>query len=385
MSLAALNPTAMEAALAAAARARGEAPFPLPHRRVEAWRWSDLRAALRDMPPPSQGAAAGLSIFSSKGVAEIRVADGKIEIPDEIKGARLAQSQRPLESAHVLARLANLYAAQTLEIDIAATPARPLLIRRIAGAGGAHARMSLRVAPGASLLVIETIESAADAFNNGAIAYEVGAGASLERIVLQEGAPDAIATALASVRLERGAKFQQRALLFGASLARFETRIDAGADAEIDIAAAMLVDGSRHADATSHIDFAGRGAKARQLHRAVIADRGRAIFQGKFHVAREGQQTDAAMNAAALLLSEGGEWNAKPELEIYADDVQCAHGASAGAIDRDALFYLRQRGLSERAARALLIEAFIAAMFDGVANAAIGETLRQRALAWSAS
>jgi Fe-S cluster assembly protein SufD len=384
MTLAALNPTAMEAALDAAAKARGEPPFSLPHRRIEAWRWSDLRAALREMPPAARGAATSDCVFSSKGVSEIRIADGVVSFEGDIPGARVARTNRLVGGSHALARLADLIAVETLDIDIDAPLTRPVLIRRICGAGGAHARVNIRVAPGASALVIETVESAAKAFNNGAVSYDVGAGAALERIVMQDGAEDAIATSIATVSLANKAKFRQRALILGGALARIETRIQAGADADIDMAAAMLVGGARHADATSHIDFTGAGVHARQLHRAVIADRGRAVFQGKFHVARAAQKTDAAMNAAALLLSEGGEWNAKPELEIYADDVSCAHGASAGALDRDALFYLRQRGLSENAARALLVEAFVGAMFDGISNAAIGEALRQRAHRWGA-
>ncbi|HNS87870.1 MAG TPA: SufD family Fe-S cluster assembly protein, partial [Parvularculaceae bacterium] len=138
----------------------------------------------------------------------------------------------------------------------------------------------------------------------------------------------------------------------------------------------------RHNDFTSAIGFLAEGCETRQTHKGVVRDKGRNVFQGKFQVDRAGQKTDARMNADALLLSDTAETNHKPELEIYADDVQCAHGATSGALDERALFYMRQRGLSEREARAMLIEAFIGSTFDNVAHPGVGEALRHRVGKW---
>jgi Fe-S cluster assembly protein SufD len=99
-------------------------------------------------------------------------------------------------------------------------------------------------------------------------------------------------------------------------------------------------------------------------------------------VARGAQKTDARMTANALLLSGDAEANHKPELEIYADDVECAHGSAIGALDEDALFYLRQRGLDETSARALLIEAFVGEVIDGVENEAVREVFANEVAAW---
>ena len=114
----------------------------------------------------------------------------------------------------------------------------------------------------------------------------------------------------------------------------------------------------------------------------MARDRGRNIFQGKFHVERSAQKTDARMTANALLLSDGAEANHKPELEIYADDVECAHGSTSGALDADALFYLRQRGLDEDAARALLIEAFLGEVIDGIDVDGVRDVFRARVNSW---
>jgi Fe-S cluster assembly protein SufD len=144
---------------------------------------------------------------------------------------------------------------------------------------------------------------------------------------------------------------------------------------------AAALSGARHADQTSLVAFNAVGGRTRQIHRAALKDRTRGVFQGKFLVARGSQQTDAEMNAGALLLSDAAEANHKPELEIYADDVKCAHGSTAGALDDDALFYMRQRGLSEHAARALLIEAFLGEVFDGL-PAGIEHILRGQLSRW---
>jgi len=122
--------------------------------------------------------------------------------------------------------------------------------------------------------------------------------------------------------------------------------------------------------------------RTRQLHKGAARDHGRNVFQGKFEVEREAQKTDAKMTANALLLSDMAEANHKPELEIYADDVECAHGSTCGALDEDALFYLRQRGLDETAARALLVEAFVGEVIDGMDDDRLGDIFCTKVADW---
>ena len=187
---------------------------------------------------------------------------------------------------------------------------------------------------------------------------------------------------MARIELHQGAKLHQTSLALGAKLARIETRIDhfvGGSEAVLN--GAYLAGGGFHADMTSHVRHSQPGCVTRQDVKGAARAGGKGVFQGKFLVARDAQKTDAEMQHNALLLEEGAEINAKPELEIYADDVQCAHGNTAGALDPAALFYMRQRGIPEAEARAMLTESFIAEAFTA-ADPAIADILLTEARRW---
>jgi len=382
--------TPFEAALAARAatlppaRAAAAAGFSgLPHRRMEAWKWSDVRAALRDDLAPAHGAPATPSLFAEAGAFEIAVVNGEARWSAPPPGVSVRRDEEASALDHPMARLAAAFAGEGLRIEIAGVVAAPIHIRRFAGAGAAHGRASISLGQGAAATVIESFEGEGAYFSNSAIEYALAPGAALTRIVFQDGGADGVETAYASLALHAGACVDQTALLFGGRLARVEARIDClGPGTRVDLRTAAAISGDRHSDATSLIAHHAVGGRTRQLHRAALRDRARGVFQGKFLVARGGQKTDAEMRAGALLLSDAAEANHKPELEIYADDVTCAHGATAGALDAQAIFYMRQRGLSERAARALLVEAFLAEAFDGGLAAGALHILRARLARW---
>ncbi len=191
-----------------------------------------------------------------------------------------------------------------------------------------------------------------------ALDVTVAPGASLTRILVQD-APD-ISLNYAKVRLGAGARFRQFVLSFGARFARIETDILVeGEGAEVSLHGMYLLGEGRHADFTSQVRHNAPGAVTRQLVKGAVRRGGRGVFQGKLYVGREAQKTEARQHHQGLLLDEGAEIDAKPELEIYADDVACAHGNTIGALDEAALFYMRSRGLPAAQARALLIEAFL--------------------------
>lgn len=355
----------------------------LPHRRLEAWKWTDVRAALREPMAPASEAVIAPSVFATAGPFEILVMNGHASWADHAPaGVRVALREEGAAGGHPLADLAAALTDEALVIDIEGAVAQPLLIRRVAGAGAVQARAAVRLAPGACATVIESFDGAGAFFSNSAVRYDLGAGAHLTHIVRQNAGEAGVETAYAAIALGDGARLDQTALLFGGKLARIETRVDVkGAGARISLRSAAALSGARHADATSLVAHEATGGETRQLHRAAIRDRGRGVFQGKFLVARGAQKTDAGMNAGALLLSGMAEANHKPELEIYADDVNCAHGSTAGALDDNAIFYMRQRGLSEHAARALLVEAFLGEVFDGL-PAGIEHILRAQLARW---
>jgi Fe-S cluster assembly protein SufD len=342
-----------------------------------------VRAALReDMAPASEEVIAP-SVFANAGPLEILIMNGRADIPSAApNGVTMRVDSASGAAGHPLADLAAALGHETLLIDIEGDIAQPILLRRIAGAGSVHGLARVRLAPGARATIIESFDGAGAFFSNSVTEYDVGAGANLTRIVRQVASEAGVETSFAPVRLEQGAQLDQTALLFGGKLVRMETRVVcAGADARVSMRSAAALSGARHADATSLVEHKATGAETRQLHRAAIKDRARGVFQGKFLVARGAQKTDAEMNAGALLLSDTAEANHKPELEIYADDVKCAHGSTAGALDGNALFYMRQRGLSETEACALLIEAFLGEVFDGL-PAGIEHILRGQLGRW---
>ena len=188
---------------------------------------------------------------------------------------------------------------------------------------------------------------------------------------------------ICAAKIDGNAKFNQTSLSTGSRLCRHETHAHfwaPGSSASINSAALMA--GERHSDFTSEARHIAPDCTIRQTHKGVAKDRGRNIFQGKFHVLRDAQKTDAKMTANALLLSDGAEANHKPELEIYADDVECAHGSTVGALDDDALFYLRQRGLDEADARTLLVEAFVGEVVESIANDGVRKIFAARVNKW---
>lgn len=188
----------------------------------------------------------------------------------------------------------------------------------------------------------------------------VAAGATFTRIVLQSNRADAVILDAAQVRLGADAKFRQVVLAEGAKLARIETHVSIeGEGAQVELNGVYMCGEGRHGDLTSIIEHKHGGGQTRQLIKGVARKGGRGVFQGKIVVAHGAQKTDARQYHHGLLLEDGAEIFAKPELMIYADDVQCAHGNTAGGLDETALFYMRSRGVAEAEARALLIEAFL--------------------------
>ena len=326
----------------------------LPSRRQEAWRWTDLRGALREMPPAS--AAGGLADLPPAPFATL--ADDAVVF---LNGRQVAG-----ESATI----------------VEPGRAEPLALRWVSTAShGAHAAgWSLMLAAGAQLTLLESHEgSGAGYVADDAVYIALGEGARLERIVLIDEAVDSISVSTTAVELAPGAMFAQTVLTRGAKRQRHETRIaHSGGGASVRLDGVYLLDGPVHADLTTVVIHAGAGGATQQLTKGAVRGPSRAVFQGKIVVAEGADRTDARMGHHALILSDRAEVDAKPELEIYADDVACAHGNTVGALDEQALFYAQQRGISEAEARAMLTEAFVGEVVDRIEH----EGARMVARAW---
>lgn len=214
--------------------------------------------------------------------------------------------------------------------------------------------------------------------------YVVTPGKTLTRILFQTGADTPLSHIV--VRLMEGARFEQFVLAEGGRLARIETHVRIeGAGASAALNGVYLCGAGRHADLTSTVTHAAPGGETRQLVKGVARKGGRGVFQGRIVVDRVAQKTDARQHHQALLLAEGAEVFAKPELRINADDVACAHGNTVGALDESALFYMRARGLPEDAARALLTEAFLAEAIPDWAPQDVRARALKRIGAWLAA
>jgi len=250
-------------------------------------------------------------------------------------------------------RWSDLSAALASQNPPIASGERHIIARLAEGAGR---RSELVVPPGEARLSSEKIGG--PKLDVRAQEVEVEAGGVFTAVVNQAGGD--VALAYRKVRLGEGATFRQFIIADGAHYARIETEVEiVGAHAKVELGGVYVVAAKRHADLTSRVILNAEAGEVRQLVRGVARKGGRGVFQGQFKVERTAQKTDAQMEHNALLLEEGAEIFAKPELEIYADDVACSHGNTAGQLDENAVFYLRQRGLPEAEARAMITRAFL--------------------------
>jgi Fe-S cluster assembly protein SufD len=218
---------------------------------------------------------------------------------------------------------------------------------------------------------------------NAGVEIAVGPGAALRHYRVQADSLDATHLSTAHVRVDRGALYDGFALAIGGRLSRNETwvRLD-GRGAECRLSGAYLMRGAEHCDTTTVIEHTVPDTRSREVFKGVLDDESRGVFQGRIVVHRDAQRSDGHQECKALLLSTGAEVDHKPELEIYADDVKCSHGAAAGQIDEAALFYLRSRGIPEALARNIMIQSFLAEALDEVADPAVRAALNGRVQHW---
>ncbi len=248
-----------------------------------------------------------------------------------------------------------------------------------------HPRHLVHLGAGARLTLLEDAlgDEGTLYWHNPVMEIALSPRARLVHIRRQQEGLSAAHTGMVAVRVEAGAEYDSFTLACGARLARNEVHaVLAGAGAALHLNGAQLVDGVRHADTTTVIEHAAPHCASRQTVKTVLTGRARGVFQGKIHVHRVAQKTDGYQMNQALLLSREAEIDAKPQLEIYADDVKCSHGATVGELDREALFYLRSRGLAEAEAKSILVQAFLDDAVGLVADEALRAALHGTTERW---
>lgn len=307
----------------------------LPSRRDEDWRWTDLRGLIRAVPPASEDFVGELG-------------DG------------------PFSALSAMSRV--MVNGGEADIVVAAGEKLGLALRIISRGAGSHAtRVSITLGVGARLRLLESYESDGASLASTEIQITLAEGAAAERVVVAEDHADAVSVSQAEVALAAGAQFSQTILTSGARRQRLETRVaHPGGHATLRLDGVYLLADKRHADLTTVVTHAGTDGTTAQLTKGVVRDQARGVFQGRIVVTEGADRTDARMGHHALILSDRAEVDARPELLIHADDVACAHGNTVGALDEDALFYARQRGMNADEAKALLTEAFVGEVVDRI-------------------
>lgn len=372
----------------------------LPHPRLEDWKWTNLRVLIdRPYPPRIKVTAAPkdverllkrdpLAKIAHARVVFVNGAFDKASSHLPSGGAvRVTERLAPLTVAdEPVLEMNKAFAAEGVHIEITSNIDAPVELVHVATEAEARTiatRHQITIADGASATLFETYLGEGDYLSNSVLDITLGAGAKLDRVKLEIESREAIHLAHAVIKLGRDSILRDFTLTSGARVNRQNGSISfTGEKADAKIAGSYLLSGRQHADTRLVIDHQVPKCVSREIFKCVMDDKARGIFQGKVIVRPDAQKTDGKQSSHGLLLSETAEFDAKPELEIYADDVVCGHGATSGDIDHNHLFYLRSRGIPEDEAKSMLIAAFVGEAFDTIGHEQVRDELTHFAERW---
>jgi Fe-S cluster assembly protein SufD len=392
----------------------------LPHRRIEEWKYTDLRALLKEAYAPAVGrpaevdqraldAALGPRLAGLDAIRVVFVDGAFCPALTRLDGgqgrsyhfdpltrglaqgfdwleALLGSGEGPKSTAVVALNTAFATDGALLRVVEGARLPKPVhLIFAATGADKAaiSTRNVVEVGAGADAVLVESHVAlgTAPSQHNAVTELAVKDRARVQHLKVLVGGEGAATAASAHIGtwiawLGAEARYRAFQLTAGVALARHQLHVAfAGEGAKLDFSGCLLGAGAEHVDTTLVVDHAVPACESRELFKAVLADRARGIFQGKVIVRPDAQKTDGKQMAQALMLSADAEFDSKPELEIHADDVACGHGSTAAELDRDMLFYLCSRGVTLDDARALLIESFAGEPIDRIEHEPLREAL----------
>jgi Fe-S cluster assembly protein SufD len=371
----------------------------LPTKRVESWHYTDLRRLLTSVPAFDETAKAEAVAPVLEGSAVFSVLNGrssektaKVEgvtvtrVADKLTDGSFAPALEPRGSDDAVGALNTAFVADGYFLDIAegVELSQPIELQNVQAGGQTHVRLPVRVGNGAKAVIVERQTGTGDAFVSSVANVTVGDGAELTWLIVQEQ-PDAAATHLGQFNawIGKDAKLVVFVMNAGGKLVRQEINVATkGEGSTFTLRGINLLAGDTHTDVTMVLDHAVPHTESTEVIRNVVTGKARGVFQGRINVHQYAQKTDAKMACNTLLLSDDGEFSTKPELEIFADDVQCGHGATVTEIDRNHLFYLMARGIEEKTARGLLVKAFVAEVIEELEDETIVEALEARLDAW---
>jgi Fe-S cluster assembly protein SufD len=394
----------------------------LPHRRVEEWKYTDLRALMRDVKPLAQGPdAAGKqrakgagAIFSAIDARRIVIAEGVL-VPElsDLSGIERGLTITSLAQiltegdADIVARLGKPRAADgdvaaalntafmgdgaVIRVADGVIIDRPIhLVFTYSGEKPAtvFTRSIVVVGKGADLVLLESHEGPEGLDYQVNMGLDVFAGdrARINHIKVANDGAAALHVATLSASLGANVEFSDFSFIIGGAITRNQLFVEcAGENATIGLRGANLLKGRQHADTTIVLDHALPGCTSREVFKSVLGGESQGVFQGKIVVRPGAQKSDARMMSNSLLLSDTAEADNKPELEIFADDVQCGHGATAGALDENLKFYLMARGIPEQEAESLLIQAFVGEAVEAIGHDGAKDALMATVVTWLAT
>jgi Fe-S cluster assembly protein SufD len=391
----------------------------LPHRRIEAWHYTDLRTLMREALPiapaptpqaleklrkqigkaglPAQSLVLVDGVFVPElsgslpaGVTVTSLAAALAEARPDIV-ASLAAAWADADDAVVALNAALMQDGVVIEVATSTKLAAPINLVYATVATKPLARVSrslVKIGKGAEVRLNEMSfgQGGRTGQTNNALILEVGDEAQVEHtLALTDTEPGSMRLETFMVKMGATAKFDSFALITGGGLVRRQIlKLFDGPDAKGTLRGVSLLRGREHADTTLFVRHVATGCEGRQTFRYILDEESTGIFQGKIIVERGAQKTDGKMLAKALLLSDDATMNSRPELEIFADDVLCGHGATCGGLNADQLFYLQTRGLSHGEAEALLLEAFANELVDDIGDDGLVSAYRAEVAAWLA-
>jgi len=346
-------------------------------RRAEAWKYTTLQplGEMSFSTPVSSGAVAAIPPAAT---ARLVFSDGRFreDLSTEVSGfARFSEQpdfgELSWPDRDPMVALNTMLAEDGADLTIPPgyDAGTVFLIHQGHDGISAHSRHTIRLGKDARLTLIEMASGEGRYMHNPVSEIRVADGAVMTHVRIQNESTTAFHLATIYAAVEEGGTYDSFTLNVGGRIARTEVHAALnGPRAIAHLNGAQLLAGSQHADFTSVVRHVAPKGTSRQTVKNVLAGHARGVFQGRIEVARGAQGTDGYQMNRALLLSPDAEIDTKPELEIFADDVKCSHGATVGELDTEQLFYLRSRGIPDHEARSILVRAFLAEALDPVTN-----------------
>ncbi len=377
-----------------------------PGRNDEEWRFTDIRP-IAEIPfhpaSPDMVAPEAVEAFSFPGIPQIVFVNGRYA-PDLSTITRLPAGVTVTPLSHALrgsggllephlGRYANFERHPFVALNTAffedgafvylprdAAIEQPIHVLYLATEGNSvsHPRTLIVAEENSGATLVESYAGVQDAvyFTNAVTEVVLAEHANIDHYKLQRESDSAFHIAQMNVRLNRSSTFSSHSITFGGAITRNDVLAMLGAEhIECTLNGLYIVDGRRLVDNHTTIDHAMPNCNSHEVYKGILDGRSRGVFNGKIFVRQDAQKTDAKQTNRTLLLSENAQINTKPQLEIFADDVKCTHGATVGQLNADQLFYLRTRGLPLAQARALLVYAFASDIVSRIRVEAVREAL----------